>query len=112
MRAVVLLALLATSCSSCAHLPPPIRDFGVCESDQLRPQWQAILGDVEAALASGSTAPLADIARRFTASTVDCAVHVALGRARASLKDAPSDALSKTTVATAERWLANHDGRN
>ncbi len=101
--AVVLLVFAA--CSSCAHVPPPIADFGQCLSETLSPQVAQIIAEVEAALASHNyVALLVALGKRAGFAVVDCAVHAVMGKARARVVAGDSTAILKVDRGTS--WLA------
>src|SRR3954447_2512709 len=87
---------LSLACSSCAHVPPPIKDFGQCVTEDLGGQVAAVITEVETDLASGSfVALLTDLGKRVGFAVVDCAVSEVTTKARAQAASAPNAELAK-----------------
>lgn len=106
-RLVAAFALVAlAACSSCAHIPAPIKDFGACLSKEMTPQVGAIITDVETALASGNfIAVLTTLGGRVGFAVVDCAVAEVGQNSKVKHAAAPSDQISATKADHADAWL-------
>lgn len=108
LKLVALVAVIfALGCSSCAHVPPPIVDFGQCLNKDISTQVNAIITEVETDLASAQYVQLlTDLGKKLGWTIVDCAVQEVLGSENAKLQSAPNDQLGQTKVVHAKAWLS------
>lgn len=107
--AALAMALLSACMAvpGCAHVPGPVRDFGVCVEHKMAPRVQDAMEAVASALAgAGFVTSLSALGVKIGFDVVDCAVAQIGARARIQMAGAPSDQLSRVQVLHADQWLS------